>query len=185
VLLDARFSSPQNGWLENAPFTAWSNGAFRLAARQPTRFVAIGAPLVDPPADLVVSATLRKVSGPPGGGCGIIVRDQGPGPRDGANQDGKYYVLAVGDRGDFGIWRRDGDRWVDLVAWTRSAAVRPGGSPNELVVSAIGDRLVFLINGTEVADQTDSTLPTGGVGVFVGGDANEVALDRFTVQTPD
>ena len=44
------------------------------------------------------------------------------------------------------------------------------------------DRLTFLVNGSEVATIVDSVLADGRVGVFVGGDLNEVALDRFSVE---
>ena len=53
------------------------------------------------------------------------------------------------------------------------------------MVRAIGNRLTFMVNATEVATVQDDTLGAGGVGVFVGGDYNEVALDRFAVQLPD
>jgi hypothetical protein len=135
--------------------------------------------------NVVVSGTFRKTGGPPGGGYGLVIRDQGPEPRDGVNQTMSAYVLEAGDLGEFGIWRRDGDHWVDLVPWMRSGSVRPGGSPNDLLVRAIGDQLTFSINGTQVASVRDDKLVSGGVGVFVGGDYNEVALDRFTVQVPD
>jgi hypothetical protein len=94
-------------------------------------------------------------------------------------------VLEAGDRGEFGIWRRDGDHWVDLVPWTPSASVRPDGSSNDLTARALGNQLTFTINGTEVASVRDGLLAAGGVGVFVGGDFNEVALDRFTVDVPN
>src|SRR5262249_22718318 len=135
--------------------------------------------------DVVVSATFRKTGGPPGGGYGLIVRDQGPEPRNGVNQQASAYVLEAGDLGEFGVWRRDDDHWVDLVPWTRSTAIRPGGSPNDLSVRAVGDRLTFTVNGTEVASVQDDILMAGGVGLFVGGDYNEVALDHFTVQLPN
>jgi hypothetical protein len=185
-LLDVRFAAgPPPRWLDNPPFAAWADGAFRLQAHQAARFVAVGAPVDQLLSDVVVSATFRKTGGPPGGGYGLVIRDQGPEPRDGVNQTMNAYVLEAGDLGEFGIWRREGERWFDLVPWARSASVRPGGSPNELVVRAIGDRLTFSINGTQVASVTDDTLVGGGVGVFIGGDYNEVALDRFTVQVPD
>jgi hypothetical protein len=185
ALLDARFTGgPQKGWLENPPFAGWRDGAYRFAARQATRFVAVPAP-VPAQDNVLVSATLRKTGGPPGGGYGIIVRNQVQEQLDGANQSFGGYVLETGDLGEFGIWRRAGDRWIDLVPWTRSQAVRQGGSPNELVVKAQENRLLFTINGIEVARVDDDALPHGGVGVFVGGDLNEVALDRFTVQSPN
>jgi hypothetical protein len=186
TLLDTRFApAPDSTWLDNAPYTMWRDGAYRLAARQTGRFVAVGAPLqaLD---DAIISATLRKTGGPPGGGYGLIVRDQGPEPRDGTNQVMRAYVLETGDLGEWGVWRRDGDRWIDIVPWTRSPHVRPGGSPNELTVRTDGTRMTFSINGVEVATVDDDALPTSGdVGVFVGGDFNEVALDRFSVHLPD
>ena len=185
-LLDVRFvSGAGKGWLDSPPVAAWSDGAFRLQARQSTRFVAVSAPIDELLSDVVVSGTFRKTGGPPGGGYGLVVRDQGPGPRNGVNQTMNAYVLEVGDLGEFGIWRRDGDHWVDLVPWTRSSSVRPGGSPNDLAARALGSRFTFTINGTEVASAEDDTFVAGGVGVFIGGDYNEVALDRFTVQVAD
>lgn len=186
TLLDERFAGgPGDGWVDNPPFAAWSAGAFRLQARQAAHFVAVGAPVDHTLSNVVVSGTFRKTGGPPGGGYGFLVRDQGPDPRDGVNQTMNAYVLEAGDLGEFGIWRREGDHWIDLVPWMRSTAVRPGGSPNDLVVRAVGNSLAFSINGTQVAALQEDTLPAGGVGVFIGGDNNEVALDRFTVQIPD
>ncbi len=134
----------------------------------------------------MVTGRFRKVGGPPGGGYGVIVRDQGPGPRDGMNQGGHYYVLEAGDRGDVGVWRRDEDHWVDLMPWTPSPAVHPGDAINELTVQAIGSQLLFVVNGTQVANLTVDSIPgEGAVGVFVGGDLNEVVLDQFSVQVPE
>jgi hypothetical protein len=184
-LLDLRFAAgPEDDWVENQPYAGWSDGAYRLNARDATRFVAVGVPVDQTFGDVIVSATFRKTGGPPGGGYGLIVHDQGPPPRDGVNQQFNGYVLEASDTGEFGIWRRDGDHFVDLVPWTQSERVRSGGSPNDLSVRAIGDRLSFILNGVEVASAEDSTLADGGIGIFVGGDDNEVALDRFNVTVP-
>jgi hypothetical protein len=124
------------------------------------------------------------VGGPNGGGYGIIVRDQAAATRDGVNQTGRFYVFEVGDNGEVGVWLRDGDTWVDLLPWTPSEVVRQGMAPNELIVSAVGDRLSFIVNGVPVATQTDNLLQRGGVGIFAGGDGNEVAVERLTVRVP-
>jgi hypothetical protein len=182
-LVDVRFASGMPvGWVDSAPYAAWSDGAYRLRAQQAARFVAVGTPVDPAPANVVVSATFRKTGGPPGGGYGLILRDQGPAPRDGINQALNAYVFETGDQGEFGVWRREGDRWIDLVPWTRSAAVRLGGSPNELVVLAQGDRFLFTVNGLDVANLRDQTLVGGSIGIFAGGDYNEVAVDHFAVQ---
>src|SRR6185503_15059556 len=150
-LLDAQFSTQQPSWPEQPPFAAWSNGAYRLSAREANHFVAVAAPTTPSLRDIVVQATLRKVAGPPGGGYGLIVRDQQPDQRNGAVQDGQFYVFEVGDRGEFGIWRRDGDRWIDLKTWTPSPLVRSGNATNALAVRIVADRMTFLVNGQEVA----------------------------------
>ena len=183
---EEHFADNQRNWPNNPQATAWfAEGAYHLFARQPGQFVAVGAPIAESLRDVVVAALFRKVAGPPGGGYGVIVRDQGPQPRDGLNQRGRYYVLEVGDRGEVGIWRREEDHWVELLPWTGSDAVRPGGEANELTVQAIGRQLTFLVNGIQVASAVDPVVAEGGVGVFVGGDLNEVVLERFVVQLPN
>lgn len=185
-LMDLRFAAgPGEKWVDNPPYAAWSDGAYRFQAHDATRFVAVGVPIDQVMSDVIVSATFRKTGGPPGGGYGLIVRDQGPEPRDGVNQQMTAYVLETGDLGEYGIWRRDGDRWIDLVPWMRSPNIRSGGSPNDLVVRATGDELTFSVNGADVATIHDDVLDAGGVGLFVGGDDNEVALDHFSVHVPD
>ncbi|HEX2171107.1 MAG TPA: family 16 glycoside hydrolase [Dehalococcoidia bacterium] len=177
-----RFAEGPAGWLNEPEGPArWAEGAYRLTSQEPGRFVALDAPLAEPLGDVIVRARFRKLGGPPGGGYGLILRGQTYGARDGRAQDGRYYVLEAGDRGEVGIWRRDGDRWVDLVPWTAAAAVRPGGEPNEVEAEARGDRLTLRVNGQVVAEATDAALGPGAVGVFVGGDLNDVAVDHFSV----
>jgi hypothetical protein len=180
--IDVHFASQAQGWPIKAPFATWSDGAYRLAARSSAHFVAVGAPVQPARENVVIAATFRKTGGPPGGGYGLIVRHQNGEPLEGSFQGGYYYVLEATDRGEVGVWRRDDDHWVDLLSWMHSDAVHPGGDPNQLAVQTIGTTLVFLVNGIEVTRQTDAALPSGGgVGIFVGGDDNEVALDRFSL----
>jgi hypothetical protein len=183
VVLDERFTDNAKAWPNDSQSTAWfSEDGYRLFARQPGRFVAVGVPTAPKLRDVTITGTFRKAGGPPGGGYGLIVRDRADEPRNGVNQSGHYYVLEVGDRGEIGVWRRDGDQWIDLVAWTPSQIVRSGDAPNELIVQARGDRLLFLVNGVEVTSHVDATLAEGTVGVFVGGDGNQVVLQRVLVE---
>jgi hypothetical protein len=186
TIFEERFRNNDRNWPNDPQSTAQvADGVYRVSAQEPSRFVAIGAPLAQSLSDVVVRVTFRKVGGPPGGGYGVIVRDQGPGPRDGINQGGRYYVLEAGDRGEFGIWRREGDHWIDLIPWTPSRAIRSGGATNELTVQAIGSQLTFLINGKHVASQVDAAHADGAVGIFVGGDGNEAIVQRFVVEVPN
>jgi len=186
VVLDERFADNARGWPNDPQSTAWiGDGGYRLFARQPGQFVAIGVPSAPRLGELAMTGTFRKVGGPPGGGYGLIVRDQADEPRNGVNQRGRYYVLEAGDRGELGVWRRDGERWVDLLPWTPSQVVRPGNQPNELTVRASGDRLIFIVNGIEVTSHVDPTLATGTVGVFAGGDGNQVLLQQIVLASPE
>jgi hypothetical protein len=184
-ILDERFTTNTRSWPSSPQGSAMlTDGSYRLTPRAAGQFVAIGAPLVDVPHDVSVTADFQKLGGPAGGGYGIIVRDQGSGPLDGTIQNGRFYVLEAGDKGDVGIWRRDGDHWVDLLPWQHADAVKTGNAPNELTVRAVGNRLSLSINGTEVATRTDATFAGGNVGLFVGGDGNQVAVSHFSIQTP-
>jgi hypothetical protein len=175
----------QLGWPSDPNGTAWLDGdAYRLTVRQPRRFVAVSAPLGGAYTDVFVSAAFHKIGGPPGGGYGIIVRDQATALRTGLDQDGRFYVAEVGDRGEVGLWRREDDHWVEILPWTRAEAVHPGEAINELTVRAVGQRLTFEVNGTEVAALLDAELSSGRVGAFVGGEFNDVVLDRFAVELP-
>ena len=178
------FTGVRNLWPNNPQSTAWLvDGGYRLFARFPGRHVAVGAPLPGSFGDVALTARFRKLAGPSGDGYGLIVRDQDPTARDGVNQIGRFYVLEADDRGEVGIWRREGNRWIDLVPWTPSAAVRRGTGVNKLSVRAIGSHLTFLVNDVEAVSADDSVLTTGGVGVYVGGDFNQVLMDWFLVQT--
>jgi hypothetical protein len=186
AILHERFGSNTVGWPSDPAGTGWlGERGYQLVARNPGQFVAIGVPQTESLRDVVVTGRFRKTGGPPGGGYGLIVRDEGPGPRDGRNQRGRFYVLEVGDRGEIGIWRRENDTWVDIIPWTAFQAVRPGSEPNELVALAISNRLAFSINGVSIASVVDETLTAGSVGIFVGGDLNEVALEELIVEVPN
>jgi signal peptidase I len=184
MVLEERFGDNRRGWVHEPGGAVWlGEGGYHLRAREPGRFVAVGAPLPSGEAlrDVVLAATFRKLGGPPGGGYGLIVRAEGLERSGGLHQGGRYYVLEVGDRGEVGIWRREQDRWVDLVPWTAARMVRPGTEPNELLALAVGPRLTLLVNGMQAASVEDAALTAGSVGVFVGGDFNQVLLQQLTV----
>jgi hypothetical protein len=169
-------------WPNDQQSVGWfAPDGYHLAARKPGQFVAIGVLQNPDLRNALVAATFHKIGGPAGGGYGIILRDQPQGPRDGLNQLGNYLVFEVGDKGEVGIWRRDQDQWVDILGWTASPAVKPGSGENALSVRAVGDQLEFSVNGTPLPTQISAQPTSGGVGVFLGGDANEAVLTQLTV----
>jgi hypothetical protein len=186
ALLDERFRSPSDFWPDDPSGPAWFGiGGYHLATREPGLFVAVAAPLPGPVDDVVATATFAKNSGPEGGGYGLILRDQATSPLDGQAQDGRFLLFEVGDRGEVSIWQRDRVRWTAVMAWRHSDAVRPGQAENELKVLGHEDQVSFVVNAQQVAGLVYSGLPTrGGVGLFLGGDLNEVTVSRLTVQVP-
>jgi hypothetical protein len=186
VLLDQQFGAGDDarGW-PVAPGVAWiDDSGYRLVAGPVNRFVSVGAP-VAPPQDMLVQGWFHKTGGPPGGGYGLILEDQGPGPRDGTNQAGQYYVFEVGDLGEFGVWQRWDDHWVDLQPWTMSSSVHLDEATNHLEVEAKADDFTFRVNSVLIADLHVANRATGRVGVFLGGDLNQGLVTRFTVSTLD
>src|SRR5262249_22218428 len=149
----------RRGWPDDPRGPAWvGDGVYRLFTRDPGQFVSVRAPLPGMFRDVLVTGLFRKTRGPEGGGYGLILRDQSARAPDGRLQTGRYYVFEVGDKGLVGMWRRDGDRWSDLLPWTRSTAVRPGREPNELAAKAIGRRLTLTVNGVELTTVEDAAL---------------------------
>jgi hypothetical protein len=183
AVLDEHFSDNRIQWPSEPQSSAWlESGAYHLEPRQPGKFVAVSAPLPNVPKDVEVTATFLKVGGPAGGGYGLLLRNQQS--LDGKNQRGSFYVFEVGDQGDVGVWRRDDLRWVDLLPWTRSDVVRSGRAENQLTAQIWGDQLTFVVNDQIVANLRDATLADGGVGLFAGGDGNEVVVKGLTVLAP-
>jgi hypothetical protein len=179
-------ASLAHAWPDDVRGPSWFGAAgMRLKASEPGRFVTARPPLDVVPDDLTVAARFRKVGGPSGGGYGVIVRDQASSSGGVAADDqlGTFVVAEVGDRGEFGVWQRQGDRWLGLVPWTASDVVRRGGASNELQVRAAGGRVQVAVNGIPMA-VVDTPLTGGQVGAFVGGDLNDVVLERFALE-PD
>jgi hypothetical protein len=188
LLFGERFATPVASWPNDPQGTAWfADNAYFLFAREPGRFVATGVPLSATVGNGVLAAQFHKVAGPAGGGYGLIIRHQGRAEQlDGRSQAGEYLVVEVGDRGDVGVWQRDQTRWIDIVPWSHSEAVRSGEGPNTLLVTLRNGELQFEVNGALVANVAYSGVQaSGGVGVFVGGDLNEVALDWLRIETTD
>jgi hypothetical protein len=182
VVLDECFEGDGPGW-PNDPLGEARRvvGGYRVTPRLDNQFVAIGAPVGSSLRDALVGARFRKLAGPSGGVYGLLLRDRGPGPRDGRNQVGRYYVAGVDDRGSVSISRREQDTWSELVPWTPSPTVRPGEAANDVSFEVVGGRLTLIVNGQPAASTNDAVLEHGGVGLFVAGDGNDVLVERFVV----
>jgi hypothetical protein len=84
------------------------------------------------------------------------------------------YAFEVSPAGTYRIGKWVANVWTAIVAWTPSPAIHTGTGDNHLTVMADGTALTFLVNQTQVTELTDSSLPSGRVGVIVTAFSNDV-----------
>jgi hypothetical protein len=183
VVLDERFDGSDGPSWPNDPEAEIRRveGGLRLRPMIGDHWLAVGAPVGPALRDVLVGARFRKLGDQADGTYGLLLRDGGPGPRDGRHQTGRYYVAQVSDQGMVGIWRRDGESWLELVAWTPCAKLRSGQATNDLSFEVVGGRLTLMVNGQTAASANDALLDHGGVGLVVGGAGNAMLVERFVV----
>lgn len=98
-----------------------------------------------------------------------------------------YGAFLVRGSGDYTVVRRTNGSDVSLIPWTASGAIAANGS-NELEVEALGDRVLFRINGTKVAELPRERLG-GANGVFglrvgQGGDVHVSGIGSEAADSP-
>ena len=125
-------------------------------------------------ANLQVAVDARVAEGTEGRWVGIACRLN---PKDGTAQF--YALLMVPATGQFALSNFDGSRWVHLVPFQSSEAVRRGTASNHLELICVGSTLIARINGTEVASAQDRTYASGYVAVVVGHDQDISTEARF------
>lgn len=105
----------------------------------------------------------------------------------------RYSYILLREGGQYLVKKRNGAETPTLVGWTGHPAIRgwadrtDGGSTvlNNLVVEAVGDRVVVSVNGSEVATLDRSDLDTRGiVGMRVNHGLN-LHVSRFEVTPLD
>lgn len=124
----------------------------------------------EPAVDFEFSADVELLAGDALGGYGIYLRDYAGGD-EGFNQ---FRFLVWRDW--FAVEQSVADLPLALAEWVQHGAVRAGGV-NTLKVRALGDELVFFVNGVEVYRHQDEHPHSGAYGFFVSG-RSKVAFDN-------
>lgn len=122
---------------------------------------------------LEVDATLME--DPSDGSYGVIFRYQNP---------NNFYMFDLSGEGHYSVNKMVNGAWKELVAPTRSDAVKKRGQTNRLGVVATGDRAEFYVNGTRLGEIQDSVFTSGDVALY--GSTYEkagvqVAFDNLTL----
>lgn len=128
--------------------------------------------------DVVIEVDVSQYSGPDNNGFGVVCRLQ---------EEGDGYYFAISGDGYYSI-SINTDDFYDLVTWESSGAINLGTSTNNMVVSCIGSRLTLEVNGTVLAEATDSTFSSGDIGLFAGtfeeNTLAEVHFDNLVLRRP-
>jgi hypothetical protein len=178
VLLTDSFDNPAAGRLSSqsdspAVEQGYIGGEYQVRlspSAKPLRVVGANSMF----ANLQVAVDARLAEGTEGRSIGVACRMN---PKDGTAQF--YALLAVPATGRFALSNFDGYRWLHLVPFQSSEAVRRGNASNHLELTCVGSTIIARINGTEVASAQDGTYDSGYVAVVVSRDEGIPLEARF------
>jgi len=178
VVLTDSFDNPAAGRLASqsddpAVEQGYVEGEYQIrltSAAKPFRAVAASSAF----ADLQVAVDARLAEDTEGRWVGVACRLN---PKDGTAQF--YALLAAPSTGQFALSSFDGYRWIHLIPFQSSDAVRRGNASNHLELTCAGPSLVARINGIEVGSAVDRTYESGFVAVVLGRNDAVPAEARF------
>jgi hypothetical protein len=182
VLLEDDFSSTSTGWEVGSwpgGSVGYKSGAYSVVSNGggDTMWGVANSSF----SDVVINVDTQQVSAPANdnNGYGVVCREQGDG--------NGYYLLISGD-GGYAIVKAQNDRFVPLVEWTRTDAVKQGNASNHIEATCNGTTLTLVVNGTRVATVEDSTYSKGDIALTVtsyeDGEPSEVLFDNVKVTKP-
>jgi hypothetical protein len=163
------FTSNENGWLVGSQpsnyFTALNRfiteGRYRWEARAAIPNSITPAWLIGySVSDFHLIVNCKHILGNRAGSTwGVVFRVQ---------DNDNYYWFGITDTQMFTVALTEKGEWQDIVAWTRSNAIKPNGV-NQLEIIAVGTHFTILINGRIVAEADDDHYSRGVVGLAVEG----------------
>jgi len=178
VLLSDSFDNPAAGRLSSqsddpAVEQAYVGGEYQVRLSSSAKsFRAVAANSTF--ADLRVSVDARLAEGTEARWVGVACRLT---PKDGTAHF--YALVAIPSSGQFALSNFDGYRWVHLIPFRASEAIRRGNGSNHLELTCVGSSIIGRINGIEVASAQDRTYDSGFVAVVVGRDGDIPVEARF------
>jgi len=155
------------GWYNGADCTEQNDGYH-------TNGGTCSAP-ISPVGNAEMQVTMRNVSTDSNSIMGIIFRESS------ANT---AYMFELTQAGYWGAFIDENGAFVALANWTFNPVIHTGdGVSNTLIVEAVGSTFTFGINGVEVGQVSDSSIPAGGWGVG-SGENSEVVFTNLSIIRP-
>lgn len=180
VLFQDDFAQPTTGWdrllVTEGVMDYYSGGYRMLVNALETNFWATPRRNFT---DVRIEVDTGKMAGPDENRIGLICRSNGS----------DYYFFIITSDGFYGMGIfKDGQ--ASLLGQTEmlsSANINKGVAVNHLRADCAGSTLTFYVNGFQIAQAQDSTLPSGDIGLLVG-TFNEpgvdILFDNFVVLQP-
>jgi len=160
LLFQDDFSDPDSGWLldanEDREF-AYEDGEYSILAKMPDSWWWAAAPTDEPLSDFTVEVDLQQLSGLEEHNYGIVFRAQGD----------DFYRFGISWAGEYVLFKVQNDRWIRLLDWTKSEAIRPGSGSNHLKVTTKGSQISLYANGELLASINDASFAQGAIGLYV------------------
>jgi len=193
VLLQETFDRNTRGWAENGfggekslcfgPKCSLKphdmnlvSGRYVIDHRQDgdiSAYSTIAAP-VGAQGDFGIAVELEKISGTDDFGYGVVF---------GRQNDQNYHQFLVSGTGRFMLSERFEGKWVGIVPWSASGAVRKGNAKNQFRVERVGERVLLFVNGVLVAVFPFPDPIPPGIG-FVAYGRMKIAADDLLVLGP-
>ncbi len=185
LVLYERFNSNENGWFIDEDYekdygtdqSIIKNGRLQWSGKAFDGFVSFRSPTSRKFKDFKLSVELKKVEGEKDT-CfyGVFFRNSGSGEYSFVISDRYYAFLVFHD-----------DKLEYIIDWTYSPKIKEYGN-NQLVITAIGSRFTFHINGRYITDIDDKTISEGSLGLEFGiyeeGEDAIIHFDDLKIEVP-
>ncbi|HVK40228.1 MAG TPA: OmpA family protein [Candidatus Kapabacteria bacterium] len=176
VAFNDEFTDNRNTWwVGESPNGACSvaGGHYSVSCVRPGSWWYAERPIyIDPKKDYTIEVRIRQNRGSHSGGFGIVF---------GASDPQNFNQFIISSSGAAAVVIAEGDRWNELLPWTRVEGIAPMRQYNVLTVERRGSRMRYLVNAKEVATSPVVRLHGFDFGVLVS-DTMEVEVDRVTIR---
>jgi hypothetical protein len=78
-----------------------------------------------------------------------------------------YYRFKISGLGQYGFEKNLNGKWINIIPWTNSSAIRTGNATNLIRVECSGDKFAFYVNNEKLRNCTDNSFAAGSIGFEV------------------
>jgi hypothetical protein len=112
--------------------------------------------LARPFSDFMMEAKATLEAGPNDSDYGVILR---------LIDKDNCYRFKVSGTGSYRFDKLKDGKWINIIPWARSNAIKTGKATNLIKVECIGDKFRFYANGVKLRDCSDNSYASGNVGL--------------------